>query len=218
VPLAFAALKLLLHALALTHWGYFRDEFYYLACARHLAWGYVDQPPFSIAVLALVRATLGDSLWAIRALPALAGAATVLFTGLTVRELGGGRTAQALACFAAVLPPVWLVVDHYFSMNAFDTLFWTLAAWLLLRALAGGGTRTWAVLGVVLGLGLLNKASMLWFAGGAFLGLAASPLRGTLRTRGPWLAAAIAAALFAPHVAWQVAHGWPTLEFMRNAT
>jgi hypothetical protein len=218
VPLAFAALKLLLHALAITHWGYFRDELYYIACSKHLAWGYVDQPPFSIAMLALSRALLGDSLWAIRALPALAGATTVAFTGLLVHELGGRRFAQALACLAAVLPPVWLVVDHFFSMNALDTCFWTLAAWLLLRALAGGRTRSWIVLGVVLGLGLLNKVSMLWFVGGAFLGLLLSSHRAALRTRGPWLAAAIAALLFAPHVLWQVANGWPTLEFMRHAS
>ncbi len=218
VPLVFAAVKLALHALALTHWGYFRDELYYIACSKHLAWGYVDQPPFSIALLAFVRATFGESLWAIRALPALSGAATVLWTGLMVRELGGGRFAQALACLGALLAPVWLVVDHYFSMNAFDTFFWTLSAWLLLRALNDGRMRTWIALGLVLGLGLLNKASMFWFVGGAFLGLVLSPRRTSLRGRGPWLAAGIAALLFAPHVAWQVANGWPTLEFMRNAT
>ncbi len=218
VPLAFATLKLLLQAIALPHWGYFRDELYYLECARHLAWGYVDQPPLSIALLALVRATLGDSLWALRALPALSGAAGVLLTGVIARELGGGRFEQALACLAAVLVPVWLGVDHFFSMNAFDTLLWTLAAWVLLRALDGGGTRKWLALGLVLGLGLLNKTSMIWFAGGTALGVLATPHRRVLATRGPWLAGAIAALLFAPHVAWQFANGWPTLEFMRNAT
>ncbi len=217
VPLAFAALKLALHALAVTHWGYFRDELYYIACSKHLAWGYVDQPPFSIALLALNRSLLGDSLHALRWLPALSGAATVVVTGLLVREFGGRRFAQALACLCALLPPVWLAVDHFFSMNAFDTLFWSLGALLLLRALDGGRTRTWVALGLVLGLGLLNKTSMLWFGGGAFLGLLVSPQRRQLRTRGPWLAAALAALLFLPHVIWQVVNGWPTLEFMRNA-
>lgn len=218
IPLAFAALKLVLQAIALPHWGYFRDELYYLECARHLAWGYVDHPPLSIALLALVRATLGDSLWAIRSLPALAGAATVVVTGLIARELGGGRFAQALACLAAVLVPIWLGVDHFFSMNAIDTLLWTLAAWTLLRALERHDVRTWAAFGVVVGLGLLNKTSMAWFAGGAALGVLATPHRRVLASRGPWLAVAIAALLFAPHVAWQVANGWPTLEFVRNAT
>jgi hypothetical protein len=217
VPLGFAALKLVLHALAVTHYGYFRDELYYIACAKHLAWGYVDQPPFSIALLALNRTLLGDSLLALRWLPALAGAGTVLITGLLVRELGGGRFAQALACLCAVLPPVWLAVDHFFSMNAFDTFFWSLAALLLLRALQVGRPGAWAALGVVLGLGLLNKTSMLWFGGGAFLGLLLTGQRRVLGTRGPWFAAALAGLLFLPHIVWQVRNAWPTLEFMRNA-
>lgn len=153
VPLLLAALKLALHALAVTQYGYFRDELYYIACSKRLAWGYVDQPPLSIALLALNRALFGDSLLALRWLPALAGAGTVLITGLLVRALGGGRFAQVLACLCAVLVPMWLVVDHFFSMNAFDTFFWSLAALLLLSALDQGRVGTWIWLGVVLGWG-----------------------------------------------------------------
>jgi hypothetical protein len=217
VPVAFAVLKLALHAVAITNYGYFRDELYYIACSKHLAWGYVDQPPWSIAILAAVRALLGDSLVALRLLPALSGAATILLIGLIVPALGGGRVAQALACLCGVLAPVWLAVDHFYSMNAFDTFFWSLSAWLLLRALDDGRLSWWAALGVALGLGLLNKTSMLWFGGGLAVGLVVTPHRRLIATPGPWLAAAIALVLFAPHVAWQWVTGWPTLEFMRNA-
>ncbi len=159
VPLAFAALKLILHAVAISRFGYFRDELYYIACSKHSAWGYVDQPPLSIALLALQRRLLGDSLPALRLLPALAGAATVVVTGLLARAFGGGRFAQALACLAVLLAPVYLVVDHYYSMNTFDTLFWALAALMLWRALEKGTARSWLLLGLLLGLGMLNKAS-----------------------------------------------------------
>lgn len=212
------AVKLLLHLVAITRYGYFRDELYYLASTEHLAWGYVEHPPLSIALLALVRSILGDSLPALRLVPVLAGAATVVLTALIARRLGGGRAAQGLAALTALMSPVFLGTDRYYSMNALDLLFWALASLVVLRALATGKRRDWAVLGVVLGLGLLNKVSMAWFGGGLFVGLLATPQRRALLRAGPWLAAAIAALIFAPHVIWQMGHGWPTLEFMRNAT
>ena len=88
--MAFPAAKLLLHLITHRGYGMFRDEFYYLACAERLAWGYVDHPPFSVFLLSMVRSLLGESLFAVRLLPALAGAATVLLVGLMARRLGGG--------------------------------------------------------------------------------------------------------------------------------
>src|SRR5439155_22931489 len=122
--LALALAKLALQAAAITRYGYFRDELYYLVCAQHPAAGYVDQPPLSIWILGLVRAVLGDSLIAIRLLPALAGAATVFLTGRIARELGGGRFAQSFAALAAIVVPVFIGTDHYYSMNTFDILLW----------------------------------------------------------------------------------------------
>src|SRR5215211_7517805 len=77
--------------------GYFRDEFYYLACARRLAWGYVDHPPLSVALLAVTTAIFGDSLLVLRVTAAAAGAASVWLTGRLARRLGGGRTAETIA-------------------------------------------------------------------------------------------------------------------------
>jgi hypothetical protein len=216
--LALAGFKLLIHAFAITHYGYFRDELYYIACARHPAWGYVDQPPLSIALLGLATRVLGTSLIALRTVPALTGALTVLLAGAIARELGGGKYAQALAAIGVIASPIYLALDHYYSMNALDLLFWALAALLLLRALrSGDALRPWLVLGVVIGLGLLNKLSMLWFAGGLALGLLLTSHRVRLRRAGPWLAAAVAALIFAPHVVWQIQNHWPTREFIRNA-
>jgi len=142
----------------------------------------------------------------------------VVLTGRIARELGGGRLAQALAALAAIVTPVFLGTDHFYSMNSFDILFWTLAAWIALRIFASGSPRHWLLLGVVLGLGLLNKISVMWLIAGLGAGILVSPQRAMLRNRWPWIAAGIALLLFAPHVAWQIGHGWPTLEFMRNAT
>lgn len=207
--LALAAAKLVLQLSALTAYGYFRDELYYLACADRLALGYVDHPPLSILVLAAWRALFGDSLVAIRLVPALAGAALVYVTGRLVLALGGGTRAVVLACGAVLFAPAFVATDHYYSMNALDHLGWALCALFAVQ-------KRWIPLGIALGLGLLDKASMLWFGGGLALAIVAFD-RAALRTRGPWVAAVIAGILFAPHAIWQVRHGFPTAEFARNA-
>jgi hypothetical protein len=214
---AFALAKLVLHTLWLTPYGFFRDELYYIACSEHLAFGYVDQPPWCVFTLRVWRTIVGDSLAALRMLPALIGAASVWVTALLVVRLGGGRLAVALALLAIIVDGQHLGTAHYYSMNVWDDLFWPLAALLAVVLLEHRRARDWIALGVVLGIGLENKTSVLWLCAGLVAGIAATPERMVLRTRGPYIAAAIAAALFAPYVAWEIAHGWPTLEFMRNA-
>lgn len=218
VPLAvLALLKLAIQLAAIPHYGYFRDELYYLACADHPALGYVDQPPLSIWILAAVRPILGTSLFGLRLLPALAGVATVVIAGLIARELGGGRAAQTLAGLAAIVAPIYLALDHYYSMNAIDLLVWSGALWILARFARTRDPRLWMPLGLLLGVGLLNKISVLWLGAGIAAGLALTAHRRTFLTKGPWIAGVLALALFAPHVLWQAANGAPTLEFMRNA-
>jgi hypothetical protein len=209
---------LLVHLCTWHGYGWFRDELYYVVCARHLAWGYVDHPPLSIAILRVVIDVFGVSLHAIRTVPALASAVTVALVGLIARELGGGRFACFVAMTAAVAAPESLAIDFFYSMNAFDLLAWPVIVVALLIALRTDRIGSWAWLGVWLGLGLLNKVSVLWLGGGMAAGLVLTPFRRAIGRRGVWLATAIALMVFAPHVVWQVLHGWPTLEFMRNAS
>ena len=217
--LALVALAIVaVHAACLTQYGWFRDELYYLSCAKHLAWGYVDHPPLSIALLALVRSVAGDSLVALRLAAALAGVVVALLAALLARELGGRRYAQVLSAAAVGFAPVLLGSAHVYSMNVFDFGFWLGGTLLALRAIERGTPRAWLGLGLVLGLGLLNKWSVLWLGAGIGVALLLSPGRRALATPWPWLGAALAGALFAPHVLWQVRHGWPTLEFIHNAS
>ncbi len=122
-----AAGKLALHVYAGRRYGYFVDELYYLACARHLAWGYVDQPPLIAAIVKITRAGLGDCLGALRFPAALAGAGTAVITGMIARQFGGRRFAQSVAALCLVLAPGVLAIDPILSMNAFEPLFWIAA-------------------------------------------------------------------------------------------
>ena len=212
-----ALLQLLLHFAGNESYGLFRDELYYLDCADHLAFGYVDHPPLSVAVLAATKAVLGDSQVAIRLWPALLGAALVLLAGLLAAELGGDLFAQTVAALAALFAPAYAALTGFYSMNAFELVLWALAFLVLARFLRTGDSRLWLLLGLVLGLGLLNKLSALFLMAGIGSGLLLTAQRRALRGRWLWLGLGIALLLFLPHVLWQVAHGWPTLEFIRNA-
>src|SRR5213075_3081851 len=153
----FSMAALLVHLLTNGRYGYFRDELYYIACGRHLAFGYVDQPPLSILLLRLSQILLGNSLFTIRLLPALAGAATVAITGLIARELGGHGWAVALACTGSLCALFSLAVGNFFSMNAFEPLFWMGCIYLLVRIINGGSPIFWLWFGALLGLSLENK-------------------------------------------------------------
>jgi 4-amino-4-deoxy-L-arabinose transferase-like glycosyltransferase len=199
-------------------YGFFRDEFYYIACSEHMAWGYVDHPPLSIALLWLSRLLFGDSLFAIRLLPAASGAVVVALAGLFTRQLGGGRYAQVLTAVSVMAAPLLLGMNGVYSMNSFDVLFWTLSFYLIVIILKNNTPKRWLLLGAVLGLGLLNKISVLWLGIGLTIGLLCSSSRRLFLTPHIWLAAAIALLLFLPHMIWQISHQFPTLEFIRNAT
>ncbi len=218
-PLWLALITLALHLAvnAAGGYGYFRDELYYLACAGHPDIGYVDQPPLSIWILAANRSLFGDSIFALRLLPALAAAVTVFLAGLFARRLGGGTLAQALAALAVAVSPVMLGMCGTYSMNAFDILLWTVAFLLLLDLEQGAQPRTWLALGMVLGLGLLNKISMGWLAAGVAAGIILTPRRQWLKTPWPWLAAFLALLIASPFVLWNFTHQFAHLEFARRA-
>ncbi len=213
---AIAAVKLLLHLYAGRHYGYFVDELYYLACADHLAWGYVDQPPLIALVARIARVLLGDSLAAIRFFPALAGAGAVLLTGLLARELGGKRFAQGLAALCALAAPGFLALDHFLSMNAFEPLFWMGCAWVVIRIVKTGNQRLWLWFGLLAGIGLENKYSMLIFGFGIVAGLLLTPQRRFLHTKWLWIGGLVAFLIFLPNLLWNVQHHFPFLELQAN--
>ena len=212
-----AAGQLLLHIFTNGRYGIFRDELYYLDCARHPAWGYVDHPPLSIWMLALCRAAFGDSVHAIRILSELAGAALIVVAAMIAREFGGGRIAQIVAALATAATPANLVETGYYSMNAFDLLIWAILFWILARLSARSDPRLWLWFGLAAGVGLLNKISVLFLGFGVVVAVLLTPLRRHFRHWQFHAGIAIAFALFVPYLLWNAANEWPTLEFMDNA-
>jgi hypothetical protein len=218
--LAFA--RILLQGLGMNHYGFFRDELYYIACSHHLAWGYIDQPPLIALIAWASRHLFGASLVSYRILPVLAGGATVALTGALAGELGGGPLAQFLAGVTILFAPLSLAFNSFLSMNAFEPLFWVLCAWLAVRIVKGESHILWLLLGALAGLGLQNKHTMLVFL--LALGVGSVPslqFRGEsknpFRSRWFWIGALLAFVIFLPNVIWEARHGWPQIEVVRNA-
>lgn len=203
-------------------YGIFRDEMYYLICGQRLAFGYVDHPPLVALQARLTQMLFGyDHMWSLRLFAALAGGAKILLTGLLVWALGGGRAGSALAMFAVLTVPVYLSLDSFLSMNAFDPVFWMTAMLALLR-LANlqrltpekHGRGWWLLFGTSAGLGLENKASETFFLLCLFAALVVTPARHLLASRWCAVAAALVLLLAVPNLLWQVHHHFPTWEWL----
>src|ERR1700689_1585076 len=190
--LSLALAKLLIQFAGINHYGFFRDELYYMACGEHLAWGYIDQPPLIALIAWFARHAFGDSMFAVRLLPALAGAAVVFLAGWIAREFGGGLFAQFLASLAMLFAPAYLAFDSFLSMNAFEPLFWTLCALIVIRIVKGGPPSWWLLFGAIAGIGLENKHTMLVFGFAIVAGLLISSERRLLDSKWLWIGGAIA--------------------------
>ena len=215
--LALALGKLLIQFAGINHYGFFRDELYYMACGEHLAWGYVDQPPLIALIAWIVRHSSGYTLFALRLRPAIVGAAVVYLTGRATRDLGGGLFAQFLAATAILLAPAYLAFDSFFSMNAFEPFFWLLCAWIAILIVQGASPKLWLAFGAIAGIGLENKHSTLVFGFALVLGLLLSGQAHLFRSKWIWIGGAIALAIFLPNLLWEARHGWPQIQVVRNA-
>jgi 4-amino-4-deoxy-L-arabinose transferase-like glycosyltransferase len=207
---------LLIHFAFNGRFGYFRDELYYAACGQHFSWGYVDHAPLAPWLAQLSRSLLGDSLFALRFLPALAASAKVFLAAWIARELGGGKFAQFLASLTVLAAPIYLTFDNFFSMNSFEPVFWMTCAAIVLRILNGGDAPLWLLFGLVAGLGILNKHSMLFFGSGIALGLLFTPARRQYASRWIWAGAAVSFFLFLPNLLWEIRNGWPTIALLQS--
>ncbi|HTC56703.1 MAG TPA: glycosyltransferase family 39 protein [Candidatus Sulfotelmatobacter sp.] len=216
-----ALAKLLFHIYFNNRYGYFRDEFDYISCGDHLAWGYVDQPPLIPFLIHINRAVLGDSLRSIRFIPALASSLLVVQTALIAREFGGRRFALLLSAIAIVIAPQFLSNGSLLGTNCLEPNLWMGCAYFAILAIKRAETdekapRCWLWFGVVAGVGMQEKYSIAVFGFGVVIGLLLTAQRRVFRNRWIWLGGLAAFLIFLPNLLWNLHYHWPFLELMRN--
>ena len=197
-------------------YGYARDELYFLSAGHHLAFGYVDQPPLAPLLARITAAVTGNTLAGFRVLPALCLAALVVLTAAMSRLLGAGRTGQLLAALAAATCGEYLAAMHELTTTTPDFVFWAVTLLLVTRLLASGDPRWWAAIGGCIGAASEAKWNIVFLAAALAACFVATDARRLLRSRYLVLGCAIAAALAAPDVIWQAAHGWPSFDVFRS--
>jgi len=211
-----AAMKFALHLIYAGGYGLFFDELYTIALSKHLAFGYVDLPPLVPALVALSRSLLGESLFAMHIVPALAGAATLVFVCLIAKEFGGKTFAVALSALVFIVVPLWLMFDSIFCYDSIDQLVLAGFLYTLVRFLRNGDRKLWILMGLIAGIACLTKMTILFLGPGFLVALLISKYRKDLVTPWPWLGAALCAILVSPYLLWQIANHWPTLEYWMN--
>jgi Dolichyl-phosphate-mannose-protein mannosyltransferase len=213
---AIALAKLLFHIYFNNRYGYFRDEFDYIACGDHLAWGYVDQPPLIPFLIHLSRAVLGDSLRAIRFIPALASSLLVVQTAIIAREFGGRQFALLLSAITVVIAPQYLSNGSLLGTNCLEPNLWMGCAYFAILAVKRNDPRYWLWFGVIAGIGLQEKYSIALFGFGIVVGLLLTSQRRVFLNPWIWLGGLAAFLIFLPNLLWNIHYDWPFIQLIHN--
>jgi dolichyl-phosphate-mannose-protein mannosyltransferase len=210
-----AAVTFLIHLVANPHYGFFRDELYFIICGFHPDWGYVDQPPL-VPLMSAATQLFGHSLVLLRAVPALFAAAAAFTTCRLVTEYGGGVFAQALAALVLLFTGVSAAFGGKVGTDEVGLWTWPLLALLIVRLSKGADPRWWLAAGAAAGVSLESKYSVIFFVVAILVGTLLTPARRILFTRWFALGCALAMLIALPNFVWQARHGFPMLELLQN--
>ncbi len=216
IVVVIAVAKLLFHCYFNNRYGYFRDEFDYMACGNHLAWGYVDQPPLIPFLIHIWRAVAGSSLRSIRFIPALASSLLVVQTAVIAREFGGRRFALLLSAVTILIAPQYLSNGSLLGTNCLEPNLWMGCAYFAILAIKRNDPRYWLWFGVVAGIGLEEKYSIAVFGLGIVIGLLLTAQRRVFLSFWIWLGGLAAFLIFLPNLLWNIHYHWPFVQLMHN--
>jgi hypothetical protein len=210
-----AILVAILHLATAGRYDIFRNELYFIVCGRHPAFGYVDQPPL-IPLLAALTQSGGIHVWLLRLPAAIAAIALVPVTVALAQLLGATTRGAWLAAVAAAFAPLVVATSATLNTSSFEPLAFTAIAYYVTRAIVKNerGAFVWG--GVIAGLAFEARYGILMWIAGLVLGLAIAGPRSTFRSREAWIGTGIAVLIALPNVIWQLVHGLPFVEAMRN--
>ena len=213
---AIALAQFIIHFYFNNRYGYFRDEFDYIACGKHLAWGYVDQPPLVPFLTRIFLTIFGESLRSVRLLPAIVSSLLIVQAAMIVRELGGKTYAMVLTAAAILVSPQFLSNGSLLTTNCLEPNLWMACAYFIILAIKRNQPRYWLWVGIFAGLGLEEKYSIAFFVIAIVAGLLLTEQRHVLLNKWIWIGTAAGFLIFLPNFIWNVHYDWPFLQLMHN--
>ena len=214
IVLLFALAKLVIHLLTATNYGFQRDAYLYMAQAKHLDWGFFSTPPLVAFVSRIHTILWGDSLLAIRLLPALIGVASLFMAGWLIKQLKGGVIAQVIGLSAIFLSPAFLRTSALLQPTVFNHFFWLLSAVVVFQLARKQESKQLLWFIPVLALGWLAKYSIVFYASALLAALVIGPHRKLLWSRYLLWTLAGGLLLILPNLLWQYQHNWPVISHM----
>lgn len=216
ILLVLVLVKLILHFLWGNNYEIHRDGYLYLSLGEHPAAGYISVPPFIAFLGNLSKFLFGDTLFAVRFFPALAGAFSIVLTGLIVKELRGGVFAMFLAGLAFLVSPVFLRSNTLFQPVAFNQFYWLLSCYLIIRLINTRNPRIWIFLFIIWGLAFLNKYSIVFFVVAFFISIFFTKHRKLLFSWYFVIGSITGMAIILPNVVWHFLHHFPIITHMKE--
>jgi hypothetical protein len=210
-----AAVVAIVHFAVAAQYDAFRNELYFIICGRHPAFGYVDQPPL-VPLIAAATQSAGIDIWLLRLPAVLCAIFLVPLTVAFAQLLGAGTRGAWLTAIAAASATLITAMTATLSTTTFEPVAFTAIAYLVTRALILDQPRALVWAGVVAGVTFETRYGVLFWGIGLGLGLLLAGPRAAFRSRDCWIGILIAALLALPNVLWQIAHGFPFLELVRN--
>jgi hypothetical protein len=207
-----AVALILLHCLTNNKYGFHWDELNFIEDGRHLAWGYIDCPPFTPFVAHIAEMLFGTTLVGMRFFPAVSQGLVLIMAGLMVRRMGGNRWAQVIAAGGVAISPVSLSQGSIFMYVSFDFLWWVVVAYSVISLLKTNDARWWLAIGAAIGMGLLTKLTMSFLVAGMVAGVLFSAARRYLKNPWLWAGAATALLIFLPNLLWMAQHDFISLQ------
>jgi hypothetical protein len=214
IVVTFAVLKLVIHLVSATNYLLHRDAYLYLAQSAHLDWGYYSTPPLLALLIRIHTFIWGDSLLAIRLLPALVGTASIYIVGWLIKKLKGGTWAQIIGLAAYLLSPAFLRPAALLQPVILNHLFWLLAVVVIFQMVRKEDPRILLWMIPVLGLGWMAKYSIIFYGSALLVAVLLTPHRKLLWSRYLPITVAGGLLLILPNLVWQYQHNWPVISHM----